>query len=193
QQCRHWDQEHPANTQFTSTPAAATNQAAAAFAYTSNHANATFECQLDGGAFASCPAAGKTLAGLSDGTHTFSARATFHALLDPSGSAGHTGPVSTFAWLVDTTPPETAITGGPDDGSATVDVAPTFTFTSSDPGSITCALDAGAPATCTSPFTTPPLLAGTHTLTVTAIDAVGNADPTPARRRFTLKTGLQTL
>ncbi len=101
--------------------------------------------------------------------------------------------MSTFSWLVDTTPPETTITGGPDEGSAIVDVAPTFTFSASEAGSITCALDGAAPAPCASPFTTPTLLAGPHTLTVTAIDAVGNADPTPATRTFSLRTGLQTL
>ncbi len=63
-ECRHWDQERPAGVQLTSTPAAATNSAAATFNYTSNQPSATFECKLDGGAFAACPAAGKALAGL---------------------------------------------------------------------------------------------------------------------------------
>jgi hypothetical protein len=44
-----------------------------------------------------------------------------------------------------------------------------------------------------SPYTTPPLTAGPHTIAITATDAIGNADPTPATRTFTLATGLATL
>jgi hypothetical protein len=93
---------------------------------------------------------------------------------------------------VDRTPPETTITTGPD--GATVDVAPTLEFVSSeDPASFVCSVDGAPAAPCASPFTTPPLPGGTHTVTVAAVDDVGNADPTPATVTFIIKVGLATL
>ncbi len=43
------------------------------------------------------------------------------------------------------------------------------------------------------PFTTTPLASGPHRIDVAATDAIGNTDPTPAVRTFTLATGLATL
>ena len=54
-----------------------------AFTYTASEGAATFECSLDGGAFASCPAGGKSYSSLADGAHTFSVRAT-----DAAGNRG---------------------------------------------------------------------------------------------------------
>lgn len=79
----------------------------------------------------------------------------------------------------DTTPPETTITGAPPASTASTDA--TFQFTSSESGStFACSLD-GAPAEpCTSPRTYTGLSVGSHTFTVSATDAAGNVDPTPA-------------
>ncbi len=49
-------------------------------------------------------------------------------------------------------------------------------------------MDAAAFAVCTSPHTTPQLSDGAHSFEVRAIDAAGNADPTPATRSFTVDT-----
>jgi hypothetical protein len=192
QKCRHWDQERPATVRFADTPPAATNRDSASFTYTADKPGVTFECALDGRAFGICPASGQSVAGLGDGQHQFATRAFFHAPLDPPGVT-HPGIAATYTWKVDTTPPETTITSGPADGAEIVDVAPTFAFAASEDGAFACAIDGAPAAPCTSPFTTPPLLAGQHTVRVTAIDAVGNADPSPATRTFTLKTGLGTL
>ena len=51
-----------------------------------------------------------------------------------------------------------------------------------------CRVDGGQFATCTSPFTTAALAQGAHTFEVRALDAAGNADPTPASRAFTIDT-----
>jgi sugar lactone lactonase YvrE len=87
----------------------------------------------------------------------------------------------------DTVPPETTITSGP--SGATNDPTPTFTFSSSEPGSaFECKLDSGSYATCSSPKTTAHLADGSHTFSVRATDPAGNVDPTPASRTFTLDT-----
>jgi hypothetical protein len=188
--CRHWEQQTNAAVTFTATPPAATNRTGFTFTYTANKPTPSFECKLDDSIFVPCLANGAPVGDLLDGTHAFSVRATFRTQLDNSA---HTGPPATFTWTVDTTPPETTITSGPADGDTIVDVAPTFAFASEPGASFTCAVDGGAAAPCASPFTTPPLLAGAHTVAITATDAVGNTDPTPATRAFTLKTGLGTL
>jgi hypothetical protein len=92
----------------------------------------------------------------------------------------HTG-----APAVDSTPPETTIDGGP--SATTTETAATFAFSSSEPGSsFSCTLDDGASAACASPVTYFGLAPGPHTFSVRAIDAVGNADPTPATRGWTV-------
>jgi len=83
---------------------------------------------------------------------------------------------------VDVTPPDTTIGDGTvSDGSAT------FAFSANEAGArFECRLNAGAFAACASPATFSGLAAGPHTFAVRAVDAVGNADPTPATRSFTV-------
>ena len=64
--------------------------------------------------------------------------------------------------------------------------APPFTLSSSDPdSSFQCSLDGGAFVACATPYN-PGAAPGTHTLTVRAVDAQGNIDPTPATTTFTV-------
>ncbi|MEA2220589.1 MAG: large repetitive protein [Solirubrobacteraceae bacterium] len=84
-------------------------------------------------------------------------------------------------------PAETTITAGPADGSLTNDTTPTFAFAASQSNvTFTCAIDAGAPSPCASPYTAGPLADGAHSLQVTATNSVAETDPTPATRRFTI-------
>jgi hypothetical protein len=87
----------------------------------------------------------------------------------------------------DSTAPETVIVSGPSglvsSGSAQ------FGFSSSEAGStFHCSLDAAAYAPCTSPQAYSGLADGSHTFGVYATDPVGNADPTPAERIWTVDT-----
>ena len=83
---------------------------------------------------------------------------------------------------VDVTPPETTIGNGSVTGSSA-----TFAFSASEAGArFECSLDGGAFAACSSPATFSGLAAGPHTFAVRAVDAAGNADPTPATRSFTV-------
>lgn len=91
----------------------------------------------------------------------------------------------------DVTLPETVITGGPAGGSATNQTTAVFRFagtddtTPADELEFRCDLD-GAPAGCTSPLEHEGLAAGMHVFSVAAIDAAGNADPTPATVSWTV-------
>ena len=175
----------PPNTSITAGPAggSTTTDSTPTFAFTSTEDDSTFECRVDGAAFAACPTP-FTTATLSEGAHTFEVRAT-----DGAGNTDTT-PASrafTVATGVDSTPPDTAITGGPAATSTTSDSTPTFTFTSTETGStFECRLDAAAFAACATPFTTAALGDGSHTFRVRATDGAGNTDATPASVTFTV-------
>ena len=88
-------------------PANLTNSTNAFFRFNSSEDNSTFQCSLDGAAFAACTSP-QSYSGLADGSHSFQVRA-----IDPAGNidpapAGRN-------WIVDTTPPETTISEGPAD------------------------------------------------------------------------------
>jgi large repetitive protein len=159
-------------TTIDSAPTNPSNTAAGRFTFSSNEAGSSFECRVDAAAFAPCTTP-FTTAALADGTHTFEVRAIDRAgNVDPSPAR--------FTWLIDTAAPDTTITSTP--RNPTNQTSATFEFTSSEAGSrFECRVDGGAFAACSSPFTRNGLTAGTHVFEVRAIDAAGNADPTPAR------------
>ncbi|PZF81772.1 right-handed parallel beta-helix repeat-containing protein [Jiangella anatolica] len=170
----------PPQTLLTSDPPPATTSAtAASFAFSSNEPG-TFQCALDGAAFAACVSPVE-LTGLSAGAHTFAVRA-----VDLAGIPDGSPVVST--WTVtpaDTTAPQTTIGAGPS-GSTTATTA-AFEFTADEGGStFECLLDGGAWAACTSPSVHHDLTPGEHTFLVRATDAAGNTDPTPATRTWTI-------
>ncbi|KRE93577.1 hypothetical protein ASG76_14115 [Nocardioides sp. Soil774] len=167
------------DTTITAGPTGTTNDSTPTFSFTSTEAGSTFQCRVDGGAWVSCTSP-FTTAVLADGSHTFEVRAT-----DAAGNTDAT-PASR-AFTVDTTAPDTTITAGPT--GTTNDSTPTFSFTASEAGStFQCRIDGGAWVSCASPFTTTALADGAHTFEVRATDAVGNTDPTPAARTFTVAT-----
>lgn len=90
------------DTTITSGPLDPTNDTSASFAFTSDNPFATFECRLDGAAYAACTNP-QDLTGLSEGTHTFEVRALDRFRVRDTSPAVH-------EWLVDVTPPEVAIT-----------------------------------------------------------------------------------
>jgi Bacterial Ig-like domain/PKD domain len=87
----------------------------------------------------------------------------------------------------DTTGPDTTIASGPE--PVTNDNTPTFVLAATEIGStFSCQVDAGQVAQCTSPWTTPALPDGSHRVAVSATDAAGNADASPATRSFRVDT-----
>jgi len=107
---------------------------------------------------------------------------------DQRGAPRPQGPgcdIGAFEALDQTPPDTTVVSASP---GPTTDHTPTFDFSSGEAGSrFECSIDGGPFAPCTSPFTTPRLSAGTHTLAVRAIDAAGNADPTPSVIQFVVE------
>ena len=149
------------------------------FAFTANEDGSTFECRLDGGTWIPCFAP-DDLTGLSSGSHTFEVRATDSAGNVDATPASHT-------WTVDATPPDTALYGSPP--GATQSTSAGFGFSSDEAGSsFECRLDSGPWTSCTAPDTRGPLADGDHAFEVRAIDPLGNVDPTPATRSWTVDT-----
>jgi hypothetical protein len=151
------------------------------FAFSSSETGSTFECRVDAAEFAPCTS-GSSTAALSNGEHTFGVRA-----IDAAGNTASTAASRTFT--VDTAAPQTTIDSGPADGSTTADSTPVFEFSSSEPGStFACSIDAGEAFACDPALTLDALADGEHTFAVTATDVLGNVDPTPASRTFTVDT-----
>ena len=123
---------------------------------------------------------------VSDGSHTLGAAAT-----DRAGNSATT----TRVIIVDNTPPDTQIAGGP--GGAAQVTSAIFTFTGTDnltpPSGLEFAwrLDGGAWSAFTMEHsaTLTGLAPGNYLLEVKARDLAGNEDPTPAQRSFTVASG----
>ena len=168
-------------------PSNPTNATSAQFTFQATPASgATFQCRLDSslpGDFTSCTSPKSYAGPLSEGSHTFEVRAI--------GSGGTDATPASYTWTVDTTPPDTNITGGPAQGSSTNTTSANFTFSSTGGGTtFQCRLDSSLPGdftSCTSPKNyAGPLGAGAHTFDVRAIDDAGNIDQSPASRGWTI-------
>jgi len=165
-------------TQITFGPAGPTKDTTPIFAF-SSEAGARFECRLDGGGYSACSSP-RPLGLLSDGPHSFEVRAT--------DAAGNSDPSpASRSFTVDTLAPNTQITSGP--AGPTDDPTPSFAFSSNEAGAgFECRLDGGGYSACASPQVLAPLADGPHSFEVRATDQVGNTDPTPASRSFTVNT-----
>jgi hypothetical protein len=170
------------NTTISSGPAAGgtTTDKTPTFTFSSSESGSTFTCKVDGGAWGACSSP-KTLATLVYAQHTFSVRAT-----DQEGNTDASPATRTFTIAEavpsppapppapDKTAPIIAITGGPTFEQSTSDQTPTFTFTVSEPATVTCSVDGATPKPCTSPYTSKPVGEGWHTMAVRAHDSAYN-------------------
>lgn len=128
-------------------------------------------------------------AAANSGNHTLTAVARDAAdNMTTSGSVSVTvaAPPSTG----DTTPPNTSITSGPQNPTASTNAS--FGFNGSDNTTASgnlifeCKLDTGAFATCSSPKSYSDLAVGQHTFSVRARDAAGNTDASPAAATWSI-------
>ncbi|MBJ7458093.1 MAG: hypothetical protein JHD02_02780 [Thermoleophilaceae bacterium] len=147
-------------------PTGAVNETAATLTLSSSRPGSTFECSLDGAAFAACTTA-VTLVGLAEGPHNFRTRAT---------SGAQVSPQVTRSWAVDLTNPTVSISAPA--SASTTGPKTSVIFTTGDinaPITTTCRLDNAAAAPCSSPNAYSDLPAGRHTVLVVAADAAGNS------------------
>ncbi len=95
----------PPQTKIDSGPDGPTRDSTPSFSFSSSEANSSFECRLDGGAFAACRSP-FTTAALADGAHSFEVRAT--------DAAGNTDPTpASRGFSVDTQPPAGRLSAKP--------------------------------------------------------------------------------
>lgn len=169
-------------TKIDSGPAATGAPADVSFTFSADQPGSTFECSLDGSAFAACTSP-KAYTGLGGGEHTFRVRAVSEGATDPTPAT------ATFAVGGGTGPgaPETTLTKKPRKkvktrkGRAKVKLA----FASSEPGStFECKIDKGAFKPCASPLKVKlkakAKKGAKHTIAVRAVNSAGEVDPTPA-------------
>ncbi len=100
----------PPDTTITSGPSGTVASASASFSFSSSDAGGTFQCRLDGGAWAGCTSP-RTYSSLANGSHTFDVRA-----IDSAGNVD-ASPASR-TWTVNVPPPE------PPPGEDTISVQP---------------------------------------------------------------------
>ena len=158
---------NPPDTSISAGPAnpSSTNNASFAFTGTPGAGGpevTTFECQLDGGAFAPC-ASPQSYTDLSKGTHTFRVRA-----VDAQGFVD-LSPASA-SWTISPSALDATITASPPNPSSSRDASFSFSGTGS---SFECALDAGAFSACISPQRYSGLAYGAHTFQVRARSGTG--------------------
>ena len=166
-------------TTLTDTPPAADNSVMAQFTFRSNEQGVVFECSLDNAGYVTC-VSGASFGPVGDGPHSFAVR-----VRDRAGNVDASPAI--YAWAVDTSTPDTQLVSSPSD--ATASTTATFTFFSPDAGggaTFQCALDGAGFTACTSPQTYIGLGEGVHRFAVRVRDAVGNFDPSPADRSWTV-------
>jgi Ca2+-binding RTX toxin-like protein len=165
------------DTSIGTKPPQQTNGRSAEFSFSAAPpTGASFECSLDGAAFAACtpPRGYSSLAG--DGgpagtAHTFQVRSKNATGTDPSPAS--------YTWTVDTVKPELSLTSRPPDPSGGASVS--FAFAADEPATYECSLAGPKPSgavACASGIAFSGLPNGDYTFSVAATDRAGNAgDP----------------
>ena len=154
-------------TTILSGPASLTRQRTASISFASNLAG-TFECRVDGGAWAACVSP-LQLTDLADGSHSVKVRAV--SSVQPVGVKDPSPP--TRSWIVDATAPEVSIDSAP--AGSSPDTTGTIEFSSDDPeAQFQCKLNSAPWDGCESPFEVTGLTPGQVTVRIRALDAAGN-------------------
>jgi CSLREA domain-containing protein len=104
-------------------------------------------------------------------------------------AASNSATVSITVTMLDL-PPDTIIDSAPP--ALTTGTSASFSFSSNEVGTFECALDLSAYTVCTTPHLLTGLSLASHTLSVRAIDAAGNIDPTPATYTWTVEENTAT-
>jgi DNA-directed RNA polymerase specialized sigma24 family protein len=163
-------------TRFTHEPPSATRAKSARLRFAASERGVRFACKLDDSPWHACRSP-QSLAHLTEAPHRFAVKAR-----DRAGNVDRTPAIS--RWVVDRTPPDTRVRRS---GSGPTGQTARFQLVATESGvTFRCSLDGAAFAGCSSRLVLSGLGAGGHTLRVLARDEAGNADATPAERRWTV-------
>ena len=167
---------------ITAAPPSATTSRNATVAWTVNDPGLlgglleTTTCSLNGGPSTSCSSPWSA-SGLADGTYTLTV-----TVVDPLGRSG----TASTTWTVDTVAPTITMISSPDGTTTDNALAGARWSVSADTTSVACTLDGAATPCSASRWNPPtPLSNGSHTLVITATDAVGNTS-TPTTLSWTV-------
>ena len=172
----------PPNTTITAQPDNPSASSTPTFMFESDEAFSTFKCKLDSAPAENCNPPPNTQGTVSygaqnDGQHTFKVWA-----VDPLGNDETEASADTYTWTIDASsdpPPDTIITKAPKRRGTKRVVKVEFTANPSAGATFTCQIDSRPVVNdCASPFTTPKLKYGKHTITVIATGP-GGTDPNP--------------
>ncbi len=176
------------DTAITGNPDPRTASDVAQFDYvdTVTASNTHFQCQLDGGAWTTCDGGSTTYEELSNGSHTFLVRAV--------GVLGNVDETPAYyAWIVDTTVPETTVLSGPQNPSQSHTGEFVFGSNVAEPSAWWCAIDpvGDTPSEeewflCDATYTWSELAEGPHTIWVFVVNEIGVADETPAMYQWVI-------
>ena len=170
----------PPEIEITQEPEPVSRNRSPAIAFEANRP-VSFTCSVDGGAFFACASPYVPVEPFEDGLHGYAVRGT--------DLAGRAGTSETVLFRVDTLAPRTSIRPHPRKVIRTRKrrARVSFGFRSSEPGSrFTCRVDGGLFRNCAETITRRFGL-GRHAIRARAADEAGNADPTPAVFRFTVR------
>jgi hypothetical protein len=163
----------PPDTEIVTKPGDPSNEASPSFTFSSDEADSSFECSLDGAAFTPCQSP-DVVASLTDGMHDFAVRA-----IDLAGNTD--GSPATWTWLTDLTPPTATM----DNPGANVRGVVSLTSSQDDPGGANAsgvasvsyeysADDGTSWAPTTASWDTTPITDGLYKLHVVVVDNAGN-------------------
>lgn len=175
-----WTVAELPQTTVDSAPAYYINVTTATVTFSSPDAGATFQCSLNGAAYANC-ASPKTYTGLAVGGYTFNVRAVNAVGTDPTPAQAQ--------WIIDTTAPDTSIASGLEAGALPYGVRSFEVFLASNEISshFQYSLNGGPFVDTSSPVYLSNLADGYYTFAARAIDPHGNIDATPVTRNFTVE------
>ena len=170
-----WTIRQPPETYVTFGPPDLVEETSATIAFGSDASPATYQCALDGAAFATCISP-IDYHDLALGWHSFAVRS-----IDSNGHVDISPAL--HGWTIqapaETIPPDTTITLSP--AALTMATSATFRFSASELGTtFVCSLDAAPFSPCGPRITYTELDYGPHTFQVFGTDAAGNVELEPA-------------
>jgi hypothetical protein len=164
------------NTAIYGGPAGATSDDSPSFDLVASKQDVHYECRL-GGDWGDCSTPYEP-GPLRDGSYTLEVRAGDVVGTDPTPA--------TRAFTVDTIAPNTTIASGP--RAVTTDPRPILELRANEPGARFECRFGGEWRGCGSTYRPGPMADGKYTFQARAVDAAGNADPTPAKWEFEIDT-----